>query len=90
MFISNNVAINDAEEPIYWRAIARLEKELDWTPSQAQAAIAGFAAAHGVFLDEVAEAVLAAASIKRGLSRALNGLTFIRRPPACLTEASTQ
>jgi hypothetical protein len=36
-------------EQIYQQAVARLEKELGWTPQQAHSVIAELAAAHGVF-----------------------------------------
>ena len=67
-------------EQIYQQAVARLEKELGWTPQQAHSVIAELAAAYGVFLHDVARAVLAAPSVKQGLTRALRQVPFDRRP----------
>lgn len=67
-------------EQIYHRAIARMERELGWAPSKAHDAIAEAASAYGVFLDDVAHAVLAARSIKRGLPHVLRQTDFDRRP----------
>jgi hypothetical protein len=68
-------------EQMYHRAIARLEKEFGWAPGIAQDAIAEAASAYGVFLDDIARAVLAARSIKRGLPHVLGQTAFDRRPP---------
>lgn len=65
---------------IYERALARVEFDLGLTPSKAHIALAGYAAAYGLFLDDVAKAVLNARTIKRGLNLALKQASFERRP----------
>lgn len=80
MIVSPQIATEHEAEQIYQQAVARLQNELGWAPHTAHIAIAEFAAAHGVFLHDVAREVLAAHSIKRGLAHALRQAAFDRRP----------
>ncbi len=73
-------AIDSESEQVYQHALTRLEKELGWVPSQAHEAMANLAASHGVFLDDVALAVIDAPTIKCGLGQALRRVVFDRRP----------
>ncbi len=75
MIISNGIET----EPVYTQAIARIQKDLGWGTTQAPAALAQIAQAHGVFLDDVAQAVLSARTIKYGLASALRPVRFERR-----------
>lgn len=72
--------MNNETETVYARAVARLERELGWSAADAHDAIASYASAQGVFLDDVANVILSAASLKRGLGQALYGASFNRRP----------
>ena len=73
---------SDNNREVYKRAIARLEKELGWTPSKAHEVIAGLAQAHGVFLDDVAQAIIRARTVRCGLARVIGSAQFDRRPLA--------
>lgn len=79
MIISQNLETQPDPEPVYSRAIARIERDLGWGDQQAHAALAQIAQAYGVFLDDVAQAVLGARSLKRGLALALRPVRFDRR-----------
>ncbi len=79
--VTQEAITKNENEQVYHRAIARMEKDLGWAPSKAHDAIAEAASAYGVFLDDVAHAVLAARSIKRGLTHVLRQTDFDRRPP---------
>ena len=79
MIETHTITKNDPEQ-MYKRAIARLAKEFGWAPAKAEDAIAEAASAYGVFLDDIARAVLAARSIKRGLPYVLGQTAFDRRP----------
>ncbi|HLF00681.1 MAG TPA: hypothetical protein VI547_01800 [Anaerolineales bacterium] len=72
--------ITPQSDQVYERAVARLVRELGWAPAEAHTAMGEFAQGYGVFLDDVAEAVLHARSVKRGLARALRSAKFDRRP----------
>jgi hypothetical protein len=72
--------MNNENESVYIQAVARLEQDLGWTETDARDAIASYASAQGVFLDDVASAILSAASLKRGLGQALYGVSFRRHP----------
>jgi hypothetical protein len=76
------VARTDADEQVYGQAVARLVKELGWSTSKAHSALADAAQAYGVFLDDIARVILGARSLKRGMSHALRGSQFDRRPPS--------
>lgn len=65
---------------VYERAIARIELDLGFTARNAHGALARFAATYGLFLDDVAQAVLGARTITQGLNRALKQVVFPRRP----------
>ncbi len=67
-------------DQVYQRAISLLEKELGWTKSEAHEAIAALAARYGVFLDDVARAMLAAPTVKDGPGYALSQVAPDRRP----------
>ena len=82
MSVAKNLFIAHEPTQIYPLALARLEKELGWTPNQAHNAIAQYAAFQGVFLDDVARAILEVRSMGRGLGHALRGVPFDRRCPA--------
>jgi ANTAR domain-containing protein len=64
---------------LYQRAISRIQADLGWTPPEAHAALAHLAAGHGVFLHDVAAAVLFAPSLANGLYAALKQVVFKRR-----------
>lgn len=66
-------------ETAYTRAIARLKRDLGWEAQQAHAAVAQIAQAYGVFLDDVAQAILGARSIKRGLASVVQAVELRRR-----------
>lgn len=76
-----NSSQNKKSTNTYERAVARIENELGLSQSQARQAIAGYAAAHGMFLDDVAQAVVRVKTIKRGLNLALKQMPVQRRPP---------
>jgi hypothetical protein len=80
MIISQSIEPGHKTENVYKRAIARIERDLGWEAHQAHLALAQIAQAYGVFLDDVAQAVLGARSIKRGLAYALQPVRFDRRP----------
>ncbi len=80
MIIAKSTSTNRESEHIYERAIARLGKELGWTPSKAHEVLGELAAGYGVFLDDVAMAVIDAPTIKRGLGQALRRIPPDRRP----------
>lgn len=65
---------------LYRRALNRMQSELGWTPAQAHAALAQLAAGYGVFLHDVAAAVLFAPSLGGGPAFALKQVVFQRRP----------
>jgi len=67
-------------EQLYQRALSRLQAELGWSTGKAYEALAGLAAGNGVFLPDVATAVLMAPSLKRGLHHALRRAVYDRRP----------
>lgn len=79
MIIANRVETTPAEQQVYKQAIRRIEKDLGWGAHQAHQALAYIAQANGVFLDDVAEAILGARSLKRGLAYALRQVHFERR-----------
>jgi hypothetical protein len=78
MIIAKDVTLQ--ADQVYERAVARLVRELGWAPEKAHTALGEFAQAYGVFLDDVAEAVVRARSVKRGLAFALRAVKFDRRP----------
>jgi hypothetical protein len=80
MIVSNGIDTASAEQRVYDRAIRRIERDLGWGAQEAHQALAHIAQANGVFLDDVAEAILGARSIKRGLAQALRQVQFRRRP----------
>ena len=67
-------------EQLYHRALARLQNELGWSIGQAHTALAELAAGNGVFLHDVAFAVLEARTLKHGLPVAIRQAVFDRRP----------
>jgi hypothetical protein len=79
MIIAKRIELEPNPDPVYSRAIARIERDLGYGNQQAHAALAQIAQAYGVFLDDVAQAVLGARSIKRGLALALRPVRFDRR-----------
>ena len=78
--ITSKASDNDPE--VYKRAIARLEKELGWAPGKAHDVIAGLAQVYGVFLDDVAQAIIRARTVRCGLARVIGSAQFDRRPLA--------
>jgi len=80
MIIAKSLDTGQETEQVYKRAIARIEKDLGWGAQQAHDAMALIAQAYGVFLDDVAQAVLGARSIKRGLAFAVEPIRLRRRP----------
>ena len=80
MIIAKSIETEQEAEQVYPQAIARIERELGWGAHQAHLALAEIAQAYGVFLDDVAHAILGARSIKRGLASALRPVKFDRRP----------
>lgn len=64
---------------LYQQALNRMQTELGWTLTQAHAVLAQLAAGHGVFLHDVAAAVLQAPSLTGGLAAALAQVVFQRR-----------
>ena len=73
---------SDNNPDVYKRAIARLEKELGWTPGKAHEVIARLAQVQGVFLDDVAQAIIRARTVRCGLARIIRSAQFDRRPLA--------
>ena len=67
-------------EQLYRRAVKRLETELGWSPGKAHTLLADVAAGYGVFLHDVAAAVVTVPSLKRSLRRTLRSAVFDRRP----------
>jgi hypothetical protein len=67
-------------EQLYRRALDRMQRELGWSMGEAHAALAELAAGNGVFLHDVALAVLEARTLKRGLQSAVRQTVFDRRP----------
>ena len=80
MIIAKPIETGQKDEQVYRRAIARIQGDLGWGAHQAHVALAQIAQANGVFLDDVAEAILGARSIKRGLAYGLRRVRFDRRP----------
>lgn len=80
MIVGTRIETGQADQQVYQRAIARIERDLGWGAQQAHLALAQIAQANGVFLDDVAEAILGARSLKRGLAHALREVKFDRRP----------
>lgn len=79
MIIASRIETEQEPEPVYSRAIARIQSDLGMGKQQAHDALAQIAQAYGVFLDDVAQAVLGARTIKRGLALALKPVRFDRR-----------
>ena len=65
-------------QQIYQRALSRIQADLGWTLPEAHAALAQLAAGHGVFLHDIAAAVLFAPSLADGLYMALRQVVFKR------------
>ena len=78
--ITSEASSNDTE--VYKRAVARLEKELGWAPGKAHDVIAGLAQVYGVFLDDVAQVIIGARTVRYGLARVIRSAQFDRRPLA--------
>lgn len=66
-------------QSLYQRALSRMQTELGWTLTEAHAVLAQLAAGHGVFLHDVAAAVLHAPSLAGGPAAALAQVVFQRR-----------
>ena len=79
MIIAPSIETQREIDSIYTRAIARLERDLGWEAQQAHNAVAQIAQAYGVFLDDVAQAILGARSIKRGLAPVVQAVELRRR-----------
>jgi hypothetical protein len=79
MIIAKRLEVEKEPEPVYARAIKRIKRDLGYGDQQAHEALTHIAQAYGVFLDDVAQAVLGARSIKRGLALALRPVRFDRR-----------
>lgn len=60
------------------QAVARIQTELGWPPRAAHNALAEYAAAYGVLRRDVAAAILAANSLKRGLGYVMSDIDFDR------------
>jgi hypothetical protein len=76
-------------EQLYRQALSRIQDELGWSPGEAHRALAQIAAGHGVFLHDVALAVLSAPSLKLGMSAALRQVVLERRPfHACASQCA--
>ena len=69
---------NEAQH-LYQRAIGRLQSDLGWTLAEAHTTLAQLAAGYGVFLHDVAAAVLSAPSLAGGPAAALKQVVFQRR-----------
>ncbi len=67
-------------EQIYCQAIKRLQAEFGWNSNKAHTALAELAAGYGVLISDVATAVLAAPSLKRGVSLAVRQAVLDHRP----------
>ncbi|MBM4425477.1 MAG: hypothetical protein FJ030_19225 [Chloroflexi bacterium] len=80
MVAAKNIVADSEADQIYHQALDRLERELGWPQGKSHDAIAELAAGYGVFLHDVARAVLSAPSVKYGLGRALLGAPFDHRP----------
>ena len=71
----------DAEaEQLYQQALNRIQEELGWSSGRAHEVLADLAAGHGVFLHDVAAAVVSIPSLKGGLQQALHHVAFDHRP----------
>jgi aspartokinase-like uncharacterized kinase len=70
----------EGEEQLYKQAVRRIERDLGLSQSMAHAVLADAAQAYGVFLDDIAQAVLKAKTLKRGIAAALRTAEFDRRP----------
>ncbi len=70
----------EGQEQLYQKAVNRLERDLGLSQSTARTMLADAAQAYGVFLDDVAQAVINARSLKRGIATVLRRTQFDRRP----------
>jgi hypothetical protein len=64
---------------LYQQAVSRMQSELGWTLDEAHTLLAHLAAGYGVFLHDVAAAVLCAPSLSGGPAAALHQVIFQRR-----------
>ena len=64
---------------VYQQALSRMQADLGWTPVESHTALAQLAAGYGVFLHDVAAAVLSVPSLVGGPAAALKQMVFERR-----------
>jgi hypothetical protein len=68
------MVMNNEYDSVYAQALERLETELGWTETDARDAISSYASVRGVALEDIAEAILLAPTLNRGLGQALYGV----------------
>lgn len=79
MLIIKTIQSDSEAQLVYQRALGRLHSDLGWTLAEAHATLAQLAAGYGVFLHDVAAAVLSAPSLVGGPAAVLRQVVFQRR-----------